>query len=380
MGTGAQGLEADADFLQRFRREIAGRRVPFTGSIELTRRCNLRCVHCYCGDQDSIREAQGEELSRDRWMSLLDELAEAGCLDLLFSGGEPMLRRDFPALFAHAKKLGMIVTVFCNGTLVDDRVLDVFRDLPPLLVEVSLYGAAVETHERVTQSPGSYRRMREGVDRLLAAGLRVGLKTVLMTINRAEYAAMERLADSLGVSWRSDSALFPCLPNQDSGARPNVCGSCSGASSVLDYRVPEDEAAALECSRASRTDALRKAWESTSRPVTDALYTCGSGLTGFHLDPYGGLQPCLMATGYRESAVELGFAEAWRRIARIREVRAPEGYACNRCDLQPLCSGCPALFDLENGNPAVRSEYICSLAQQRFARVSNGQQTAVLSR
>lgn len=100
MGTGAQGLEADADFLQRFRREIAGRRVPFTGSIELTRRCNLRCVHCYCGDQDSIREAQGEELSRDRWMSLLDELAEAGCLDLLF----PAANRCCGAISRHCSR------------------------------------------------------------------------------------------------------------------------------------------------------------------------------------------------------------------------------------------------------------------------------------
>jgi len=362
-------MDAEREYLEAMRRRIARNRVPYTGTIELTHRCNLRCMHCYCGDQDAVREFRDDELSTDQWLGFLDRMAGAGCLDLLISGGEPMLRADFPEIFSRAKELGMIVTVFCNGTMVGERIIELFSDLPPFLVEISLYGATAATHDRITQSPGSYGRMRSGVDRLLAAGIRVGLKTVLMTLNAEEYAQMEKLADELGAGWRSDAALFPCLPSEDSGGHANACGSCSGAGSILDFRVDAGRAAEIECGRAERVEALRRALERGGHPRTRALYTCGAGLTGFHMDPYGNLQPCLMATGYRENAVELGFDEAWRRLAHIRKVEAPQDYECNHCDLQPVCSGCPALFDLENGDPAARSEYICSLARHRFDKI-----------
>lgn len=363
-------IDAEGDYLVRMRERIAAERVPYTGMLELTRRCNLGCVHCYCGEQESVRRSRERELSAEQWERLLDEAAEAGCLDLLLTGGEPMLRPDFTRIYAHAKRLGMIVTVFCNGTLISDAVLMAFSDLPPFFVEISLYGATPETHDRITQSPGSHQRALGGVRALLQLGVRVGLKTVLMNLNAHEYGAMERLAEDLGVKWRSDSAVFPCLPNADSGGRPNACGArCGSPESVLDLRVSPRQAAELECGRSSRAAALRKALKETPRPRVKSLYTCGAGLTGFHLDPYGFLQPCLMAAGYRENALELGFREAWARIARIRSVVAPADYECVTCDLLPICSGCPAVFDLENGDPARRSEYICSLARARFDKI-----------
>ncbi len=364
----------DADYLASLRKRIADQRVPYTGSVELTHRCNLKCVHCYVGDQCRIGASRGRELTTDQWLRVIDQVAAQGCLEFLITGGEPLVRQDFAEIYRHAKRAGMIVTLFTNGTLVTDAVLNMFSDLPPFLVEISLYGATARTHEAVTQIPGSFGRMISAVENLLARGIRVGLKTVLMTLNRGEYREMEDLARAYGVKWRLDSALFPCLPNSDSGGVPNRCSLSPSGKRPLDLRVEPAQAARLELSDSARAQALRDAYvRFGGRKATDALYTCGAGLTGFHVDPYGTLQPCMMTGGYGVSLVEIGFVGAWKQIARIRDVKAPPDYECNRCDKIPLCSGCPALFDLENGAAHVRSEYICALTRFRFESIQKNE-------
>lgn len=378
-------LPADLDdqaYLQRFRERLADERVPYTGGLELTRRCNLRCVHCYVGDQQAVAGSRRGELTTEQWKGVIDHVTDAGCMELLFTGGEPLVRPDFTDIYAHAKRRGTVVTVFTNATLVAAPIVDVLADLPPHLVEVSIYGATAETHDRITQVPGSFTRALRGIELLLGRGIRVGLKTVLMRANQGEYRAMEDLAARYGATWRLDAALFPCLPSSDSRGLPNRCAAGAQAlgrtgRAPLDLRVPPREAAELELSRADRRQVLGRTYaRMKARPPTDRLYTCGAGLTGFHIDPYGYLQPCVLTTGYRRSLADGGFAEAWQEIGGIRDVKAPPGYECNACDKQSICSGCPAFFDLENGAPSVKSEYICALAQFRYSLLQEEQEPA----
>jgi len=344
----------------------------------LTHRCNMRCVHCYLGNQEKVAAGQRQELTTAQWTGIIDQITEKECLDLLITGGEPLVRKDFAAIHEHAKRKGLIVSLFTNGTLITDTILDLFTDWPPFLVEISIYGATAATHERITQVPGSFARAVRGIERLLSRNVHVGLKTVLMTLNKHEFREMESLAQRYGVKWRMDSALFPCLPNPDSGGVPNRCSLVADRDATsmrpLDLRVPAREAAGLESSNEARSRSLRDAYRKFQhRKRGDRLYTCGAGLTGFHIDPYGTVQPCMMTAGYGVSLLDNGFAAAWEKVGRIRDVKEPSGYECNACDIQPICSGCPAVFDLENGSPAAKSEYICALTQMRFESIQKQQ-------
>src|SRR4030095_7360725 len=202
------------------------------GVLESRSRCNLRCVHCYLGPQEEQQKKRAAEMSTAEVEALIDQMVEAGTLYLTITGGDPMMRPDFPAIYRHAKQAGLLVTVFFDGVLVTERIIELFRDLPPSLVEVSIYGATAETYERVTRVPGSYEKFRAGLDRLRAAGLRLGLKSVLMTLNQHEMVAMETMAEEWGGRFRYDSAIFPCLPDHSQGP--------------LDLRVPPAEAVAIE--------------------------------------------------------------------------------------------------------------------------------------
>ena len=130
---------------RRLARQALARRIPCFGMFELTYRCNLECVHCYLAGGRSTPELPTAEVKR-----LIAEAAEAGCFSLLLTGGEPFVRADFREIYLHAKKLGLLIFLFTNGSAIPADFLPVLRRYPPALIDISLYGASEETYARVT--------------------------------------------------------------------------------------------------------------------------------------------------------------------------------------------------------------------------------------
>src|SRR6267142_1949676 len=185
------------------------RRLPIQGTLETTFRCNLNCVHCYVNEPAGSTAVRARELSLSRLEALIDEIVDAGCLSLLLTGGEVLVRPDFPELYLYAIRKGLRVTVFTNGTLVTEAVADLLDEYRPLMVEVSLYGATRETYERITRVPGSFAKCLQGIDRLRARGIPLELKTMAMTWNVDEIDAMRDLARARGLEFKHDGLLNP---------------------------------------------------------------------------------------------------------------------------------------------------------------------------
>ena len=101
-----------ADWSLGVHERLSGKRVPFGGAIEITRRCNNRCVHCYNNLLINDQAVRNSELSYDEHCRILDEITAAGCLWLLFTGGEIFVRRDFLDIYAYAKQKGLLITLF----------------------------------------------------------------------------------------------------------------------------------------------------------------------------------------------------------------------------------------------------------------------------
>lgn len=344
------------EFLVNFTNKASSLRIPISGSIDLTHRCNLRCIHCYAGPQEFSGNAQKQELDTKRILHLVDELTEAGCIYLLISGGEPLLRNDFETIYRHAKKNGMLMTIFSNGTLISKSILELFEELPPQEIEVSLYGASAETHELITRVQGSYGKCLDGVQQLLKYGVRVNLKTILMTLNKHELSGMEDISRNLGIKFRFDAAIFPRL---------------NGDGSPMKLRIPPEEAVLLEL---SSDDIIQKYREYHQKhrqaSVMDTIYVCGAGITNFHIDPYGNLQPCLMSSDIRHNIKSGDFLKGWKdTIPLIMEKKVNNTYNCNRCDMRSLCGYCPAFFRLETGSEYIQSHYLCSMGKYRYQMI-----------
>src|SRR4051812_29205545 len=228
-----------AAFSASFHRNLSERRLPLNGTIEVTRRCPLVCGHCYNNLPMADTEAQHRELSYDEHCRLLDELADAGCLWLLYTGGEIFARRDFLDIYTYAKKKGFLLTLFTNGTLITERIADYLVDWRPFAIEITLYGATKETYERLTGIPGSYEKCLRGIRLLKERGLPLALKTVAVSINRHELLEMQAFADELGVGFKFDSMINPRL-------------DCSQSPTYL--RLTPEESVALDLEDPRRAD------------------------------------------------------------------------------------------------------------------------------
>jgi radical SAM protein with 4Fe4S-binding SPASM domain len=347
-----------AAFMDAFTAKAERLRIPLSGSIELTRRCNLNCVHCYLGPQDKRRSLQSLEMSTSRICSLLDEITDAGCLNLLITGGEPLLRDDFQHIYRHAKENGLLVTVFTNGTMITNNIVDLFCGLPPIEVEISLYGATPTTYERITRVPGSYEKCLQGMQSLLQNGVRVNLKTILMTMNSNELSEMEEFAKGLGVRFRFDAAISPCL---------------DGNNEPLRLRVSPEEAIEKEM---ADPETVRKWGEFYEKfkgcSLGTRLYECNAGITAFHIDPFGGLMPCIMTTDLRYDLSGAAFMKGWEEtMPLIRERESTGDFACRGCEKINLCGYCPPFFRLETGAEDAHSEYLCRMGDLRLQYIHN---------
>ena len=359
-----------------FDREVRARRIPLGGSIDLTYRCNLRCVHCYCGvrpgsacstagpAQSTHDPSSGKrrELSTDQVLDLLDQIVEAGCLVLLITGGEPLLRSDFHRIYQHARRAGLLVTVFTNGTLLNDSHVTLFRDLPPHGVEVSVYGACDETAQKVTGVPGAFSKAAAAVERLKANGINVMAKTVVLKENAHELEAIERFFQDRGVRHRMSADINARL---------------DGDLSVKEHRLSPPEAVAIEFADASRAKGWKKWYERASTfPTSDSLFKCGGGWTNFGIDPFGGLHPCLLASFIERDLTSMTFADAWASMTEeVRSLKVPAGHQCSTCDKLVICGWCPAFAYLEHGDAFAACSYLCEFGSERLTQLKTGSAT-----
>lgn len=342
------------EFARRLR---AGRRVPLEGTIETTYRCNLRCAHCYVNEAAGDAAEAARELPTARLLELIDEVVERGGLYLLLTGGEVLVRRDFEQVYLHALRRGLLVIVYTNGTLVTDRIADLFADHRPQLVEISLYGMTRETYEKVTQVPGSFEKCLAGIRRLQARGVPLKLKTMALTWNYHEIGAMRAFAAELGVEFRYDSFLNPRV---DCGANRNG-----------ELQLSAQQAAQLDLLDPARTAELRAYLERNARPRPEPLpnanvYTCGAGETGFTIDPYGRLQLCQLSRKKSFDVRAESFAAGWDgALARWRQRPWQTLSACRTCNLISFCASCPGAAEMEMGDAEAVVPHFCEITHRR---------------
>ena len=339
-----------ADFRQRAR--IDARRIPIEGTLETTFRCNLNCVHCYVNEPAGSAEIESRELSLARLKALVDEVVEEGCLYVLFTGGEVLVRPDFPELYLYARSRGLLIVVFTNGTLVTDRLADLFVEHTPEAIEITLYGMTKDTYERVTRVPGSYEKCLAGIRRLVDRKLPLTLKTMALTWNQDEVEAMEKYARGLGLDFRFDSSLNPRV---DCGANRNG-----------ELQITPERALQLDLGSPERVAELRAFCERLARPGlefdTEHVYTCGAGQSSFTVDPYGRLQMCQLSRRSFHDLKRGSFAEGWHELfPRLRERTWQTNDVCRRCSLMALCVSCPGAAEMETGDAEAIIPGFCEL-------------------
>ncbi|NMC35277.1 MAG: radical SAM protein, partial [Veillonellaceae bacterium] len=348
------------DLIRRLQDKVPDRRLPTNGSMEITFRCNLRCKHCYLGERRFTppggpgTDARGE-LTTGEIKRIIDEVAAAGCLRFLITGGEPFLRPDVLEIVQYAKKKGLLTVLYTNGTLLTQEIVEKLAEFPPLYLEITLYGMSQETYETVTGIPGSYARCMRGIELLKQHRVPFKLKTVVMTLNVHEFGAMQTFAENLGVRFRYDVNLNATLDHEKY---------------PYQYRLSPADAVGIEQSVVEGKNAhLDRKQYTGYNPVDPAvLYQCGAGSRTFHIDPYGQLSPCMLARWQSYDLRNGSFQQGWSIFLKgVRIQKASNLSQCHTCQLRPLCTQCPAQGMLDHGGAMQPDSHLCQTAQQRAA-------------
>lgn len=335
---------------------------PLGGGFELTHRCNLRCVHCYCRQEADDQHARATELTFESVCRIVDQAADAGVFSLTLTGGEPLLRRDFLDIYDHVKSRGILPILFTNGTLITARIAEHLAEYPPFYVDVSIYGRTRETYESITGIPGSYERCLEGIRELVDRGIKVFLKTPAMVQNQHELGSLAEFAQGMGTVFRFDLNLNPRLEHMDDRFGP------------YDYGLSLQDRVDLEFSDTEKIEAWTAfSAQVATMPVEDTAYTCGAGLFGFFVDARGYLSMCVLSRHPRYDLTTGTFREGWELLTRTRQEVSEHqaSIECQSCDVRAFCQQCPGRAQLEYGPGAAseRVEWLCRLAHMRAERL-----------
>ncbi|MHC1728433.1 MAG: radical SAM/SPASM domain-containing protein [Syntrophobacteraceae bacterium] len=329
-------------------------RQPINGAFELTSACNLSCRMCYVRQSGSDRIARGKEMSAAQWLELARQAKDNGLLFLLLTGGEIFLRRDFFDIYEPLTRMGLVITLFTNGTLVTHAIAERLAQAPPSRTEITLYGATAATYEAITGVPGSYSACCEGIETLLANRVPLGLKTTITRYNVAELEEMRQMAQNWGLTFNGAWLL-----TQRPDGKPSDVENC---------RLSATECVELEATdRASANEMSEAALRVPPSDKDDNFY-CKAGKVAFAVNPSGDMNACLILPAPGASTLESGFQAAWTQVGRYVDSALSPSPVCLSCDARVYCGRCPAWSLIETDTLTEPVPYWCDIAKARKKR------------
>jgi radical SAM protein with 4Fe4S-binding SPASM domain len=324
--------------------------IPLRAHLDLTYRCNERCIHCYLDHEDK------GELTTAEVLDLLDQMAEAGVFFLSLSGGEIFMRKDLFEIIGHARKLQFSVKLKTNGVMVTRDKAARLAALGIEDVQISLYSHKPEVHDEITKLANSFRRTVAGARLLTGAGIKVTFANVLMTNNRNDHRGVQDLAAAMGIGYTLDATITPMM---------------DGDRSVLALNVDADRLSEVfhdPSLLGEKADSFNAA-PSGPMPAEDAYATvpCSAGHNACYVSPYGEVYPCVQFPYLTGNIREQKFIDIWKhspQMAEVRAIRVGDLEGCSSCIHGGSCTRCPGLAYLE-GNMRGPSVQDC---EKSFAR------------
>jgi AdoMet-dependent heme synthase len=321
--------------------------IPISAHLDITYRCNERCVHCYL-DHDDHGEMTTAEVT-----DLLGQLADAGVFFLTLSGGEVLMRRDFFAIVEFARHLLFNVKVKTNGVMIREPEAKRLRELAVEQIQISVYSHRAEVHDAITKLPGSLKRTLAAIRFLKSQGLKVVIANVLMAGNFGDNAGVMALANELGVPYTVDPTITPKI---------------DGDTSILKLRVRGSDLQQIFHERALVGN-VEEFCAPPPPPGDDIMdgYPCSAGHTACYISPYGDVFPCVQFPLPCGNVRKEKFLDIWRHSKQLREVRsirARDLPVCSSCAHVGTCTRCPGLAYME-GNMRGPSSADCEKSFQR---------------
>jgi len=342
--------------------------------IELTERCNNRCIHCYINQPVDDHNLKAREMESVFIKDLLRQAADLGSLSVRFTGGEPLLREDFIELYLYARHLGLKVLIFTNARLINSELVELFSRIPPgKPLEVSFYGMSACSYDAVTGVRGAFDEFQKGINLLRDYDIPFLVKQSLLPQNRDEIPEFEAFASALPAMEKSPNyAMNFDLRARRDDEEKNRC--------IRLLRISPEETLAMVTREPEKYIKEMRAFVlKFMGPPGDKIFNCGAG-HGVCIDAYGRAQMCMLLRHpdtvypldqilHRENypasklqPLEYALTDFFPQVRKMRSQNSEYLQRCAVCFLKGLCNQCPAKSWEEHGTFDTPVEYLCLVA------------------
>ena len=325
-----------------------------------------------CLDRSQM-EGIGRERTAKEWISLAEQAIEAGTLNLLLTGGEPLIRNDFEEIYTALANMGFIITLNTNATLITSKLLKLFQKYPPTATNVTLYGASKDTYLAICSNPDGFDQTIRGLEMLLDVPTEIEVRTTFIKDNMHELDQIRSIANRYTRRFAINVSVNKSIRGSISDIEscrltPSQIFEVGEANSAY-YRKLNNGTASVE--KNMDTDHFVYIREN-GLDIQPVIISCLAAKSMYWITWDGKMLPCGTFSGPFTLPYETGFRQAWDELPLLFEnIKQPE--ECVTCELSDgKCSNCPAMLQAETGSFDRVSPYICNIARERAHRISAG--------
>ncbi len=350
-------LKSSNDLMEAYSRTLTvlERKKGFLGGayLQLTPLCNLSCKMCYAKMTSTDVKMTGSHVMRfDEWKWYIDQLAEMGTTTLNFTGGECMVHPDFEQIYNYAYDLGFGIVLLTNGSLLTDRLFQLFCEKPPNSFSITVYGGSSDTYGRLCGNSKAHHAVYSNIDRIIEKRFNLLVKYTVTSENIADLPEVYEYFKQKGIKLKYQHSLM-----QFNKADSNT---------IYKMTVDEEKLAKAEDIINKEhifpdTDKQDRMFISTMKEysnIPDKGIQCAAGKSICHIRWDGMMTPCVSFERIVLDPRVIGMENAWKKINRWA-TEYPTISECNRCPHVMRCPQCASLHYNDTGVPGIPSPRLC---------------------
>lgn len=338
--------------------------LPINGTFELLPICNMNCSMCYVRLTKEEMDRQGSMLSCEQWIKIARQAVKSGLLFLLLTGGETLLYPEFERLYKELRSLGLYITINTNGTLITEKIADMFAGDLPRRVNISLYGSSDAVYEKLCHNPKGFTQVMNAIKLLKERDVPIKLNYTLTPQNEKESEKIMRISDEIGIPVSIPTYIFP--PERKKGiadissfSRLTPEAAAKKQLEILynNFGQDEDYKQNLE----NILDEIMQMERQEHMDVPSGTL-CSAGVSSFWIDWKGNMTPCGMMKDPSSNLIKTDFLSSWDKI-KIETKKIFTSNKCFNCKYRKCCQTCAASAFAETGSYDGCASYHCEFCE-----------------
>ena len=359
-------LEMANPIEQYFCQKATITKTPIGATFELSPLCNMDCRMCYVRMSPEELSKQGRLRTAEEWLNYAEHARSAGLLFLLLTGGEPFLYPEFEKLYTELHKMGLVLSINTNGTMLNREKVQWLAKQPPRKLNITIYGGSDETYQKLCGNPRGFTQLMNALELCREYGIAVKLNYTVTRENVGDLQNVFSIAKRMDLPITVAYYVFPANRRTvDNGASRLTPAEAAEVRIAAERYELGEEHFREKCRVLLDLEAGKIEME---KPPHDTAFTCRAGSSTYWINWRGEVLLCGMTDAVRFDLDHLGFPACWEKLKEAaQEISCPE--KCADCRHETACARCAAASIAETSCYEGTPEYLCELYECYLSRL-----------